>query len=316
MDIVESNELPAELARMHREPNLLWYGPSTLLVAKEGDVTRGVVRSALREHSTVRHGLIADLMLNNEAGESDAERAVTAAALIAEAERRLLAQKVTKIDAVVVDGQNLTGPFLKAGYWASRKTVVITWDLSRIPKAEAIPGVTFGLTATPDPDELADFIISSYQPYWRWWKDDVFDRIWERIDYPAQEPDAVEQKTLRANRSKIIEMLRAFNKSTPQRMVVARKAGRIIGMCDAAALSDDDNLDWGVLMMRDHPGKGFGKALLVPALEWLKSQGLTHATVTTTSGLDDFDPTVYLYAESCGGVIKGEFLNLVKRKFS
>ncbi len=303
MKIVQSNELPQELTHVHREPNLLWYGPSTLLVAKEGEVTLGVIRTALREHPTVRHGFIADLMVS---------RAGVAEALIAEAERLLFAQDITKIDAVVVDGQNLTAPFLKEGYWVSRKTVVIEWDLSKIPRAEIIPGVTFELTATPDPEELTDFIIRSYQPYWRWWKDDAFDRIWERIDYPAQEPDAVEQETLRANRSKIIEMLKVFNKTTPQRMVIARKGGRIIGMCDATAVKDDENLDWGVLMTRDHPGKGFGKALLVPALEWLKSQGLTHASVTTTSGLDDFDPTVYLYAESCGGVIKGEFLNLVK----
>ena len=288
MEIVQSNELPPELTLVHREPNLLWYGPSMLLVAQEGDTTLGVIRSALREHPTVRHGFIADLIVNEEVENDVAQRNAIKTALILEAERTLLSQNVTQIDAVVVDGQNLTDPFLKAGYWPLRKTVEVEWDLSKLAEANEVPGVTFEVTPTPDAEELGDFVVRSYQPYWRWWKDE------------AVEP------------GEITELLHGFNKTTPQRMVIARRDGRIVGVCDATA-AQDDNMEWGVLMTRDHPGKGFGKALFVRAMQWLKSQDFTTARTLATSGIDDYDPTVYLYVESCGGVINGEFISLAKK---
>ncbi len=94
-------------------------------------------------------------------------------------------------------------------------------------------------------------------------------------------------------------------------MVIARRSGKIVGLCDVKA-DADDSMDWGVLISRDVGGWQIGSALLGPALTWLLDQGLKTAQVTTTSGLDDYDPTVYLYVLSGGAQIRGEFLILRK----
>lgn len=307
LKITFSNDLPKRLLQLQRDVNLLWYQPSQLLVAEEEGKLRGVVRVALRDHQEVKHGLIADLQVNPE--EEDVMS--LSRTLIQEAEKHLLSEGVTKVDAIVLDGQKLTEPFLKEGYWASRKTVVLEWNLSELEAPEAVAGIDIELTDQFDIQEVTDFILSSYQPYYQWWKDDAYDRIWERIDYPAAAPDEIEQKNLADNRQRIVQMLERFNQDTPQRWVMARKNGKLVALCDIK-VSEDDNFEWGILILRDHPGKGVAKVMLLTALQWLKDQGSLTAMVTATSGMDDFDPTVYLYTLS-GAQIRGEFLNCVKR---
>lgn len=309
--VEELADVPAHLTgTRRREVNLLWYGPSRVFVLRQDQDNNsgvfGAVRIAMRAHDAVRHGLITDLTLEDENNPS------LARALIERAEAELKAQGATKIDAVVLDGKNRTRPFQDAGYWPQRKTVVIEWDLATLPVSEPLDGVEYEETDMPPAEEAADFILSSYQPYWRWWKNDLSDRPWERIDYPAAAPDKAEKENIKRNRAAVIAMLRQFNGHIPQRMIIARREGMIIGLCDAK-MDDDEQFDWGVLMLRDHPGVGFGKSLLMPMLHWLKEQGRAKAEITTTSGMDDFDPTVYLYVQSCGGKIRGEFLNLVRR---
>lgn len=308
-NVEQVTDIPAALTTPRREANLLWYGPSTVFgVPKDGGYI-GTIRTAIRNHDRLRHGLVTDLVVEQT---SDSSLAVT---LIKAAEDQLRADGVTKIDAVVQDGQGRTVPFLEMGYWASRKMVVIAWDLSKpLPTSPVIPGVAVEVADRISVPDITDFILHSYQPYWQWWKNDQHDRPWERIDYPAAEPDTVEHQTLADNRVRIERMLLSFNTSVPQRMVIARRDGQIIGLCDAKAVTGDDTFDWGVLMTRDHPGKGFGQALLLPALAWLREQGMPTAQATTTSGMDDYDPTVYLYTQT-GGPIRGEFLNLVKHRF-
>lgn len=302
---------------------MLWYGDNALFAASSAKgaydknaETIGVIRTALRKHQAIKHGLITDLFIDTEIAES--ELRLLEDSLIQKAEEFLLKAGVTKIDAVVPDGQKISAPFLRNGYWASRKTVAISWDLNqKIPldslKPEATSDISITVDSKFDGEEVADFILSSYQPYWRWWKDDALDRIWERIDYPVAQPDEVEQQTMVENRRTVLEMLHGAS------LVIERKksaaGSKIIGLCDALAAAKGETFNWGVLLTRDHPGKGFGKMLLGHALQWLQQQGIKKASVLTTSGLDDYDPTVYLYTQSFGGTIQGEFLDLVKRNF-
>jgi RimJ/RimL family protein N-acetyltransferase len=262
----------------------------------------------LRDHAELKHGLIADLSINPTYAKESID---LSQALITHAEAHLAKQSVTKIDAIVLDGYKLTEPFLKAGYWASRKTVTLEWDLTSLEAFEPQNEVEITLMDTFDIEEVTDFILNSYQPYYQWWKDDREDRLWERIDYPAADPDEVEKKNLAANRERIVAMLQEFNQNTPQRWVMARQNGKLVALCDIK-ISEDENFDWGILITRNHPGKGVARHMLFTALHWLKSQGAKKALVTTTSGMDDFDPTVYLYTLS-GATILGEFLNCVKR---
>ncbi len=134
--IKQSSELPPSLARNHREVNLLWYEPSVLFVAKENNDNepRGVIRTDMREHHSLRHGFISDLHINPKFENQSHD---IAQELISHAETYLISQKATKIDAVVLDGFNLTKAFTDEGYWASRKTVAIAWDLAEIKKPGA-----------------------------------------------------------------------------------------------------------------------------------------------------------------------------------
>jgi hypothetical protein len=63
-------------------------------------------------------------------------------------------------------------------------------------------------------------------------------------------------------------------------------------------------------------GRGLGSSLLGSALRWLRDErGRTHAEYTSTSGLDDYDPLIYLSTVGTGAFMKGEFLDCVKTQF-
>ncbi len=312
-------DVPPHVAKPHREYNLLNYGASTILGAyNENAQLIGVIRYAQRINTQLSHGILADLHLDDELTAEQKQQ--VAKELILEGERALRALGVTKIDAVVIDGSKLAKHFIDAGYWASRKMVTIEWDLASTAPATQIPDLLVELETQPDSNEVTDFILSSYQPYWRWWKNDAFDRLWDRIDFPDYKENQVDEENSEHNRENVQNIIEdgiAQALMGEHIFAIGRINGKIIGMCDAKLVEDslDDFSDWGVLMLRDHPGKGFGQILLYSCLNWLKQKGKKTATITTTSGLDDYDPTVYLYVQSCGGKIKGEFNNFVKRKF-
>ena len=301
--------VPGHVLGTREELNLLTYGPSEILLAKDGAEIAGAVRLASREDARRTHGLIADLSVHEDYARRGIEES-----LIAAAEESLKARGVTKIDAIVRDGEGATVPFYERGYWASRKMVLLTWDLQSLGELETTHEFTIEEQSKPDPAFLTDFVLSSYQPYWRWWKEYKEDTRWHRVEYPAT-PDAPPNEQLAQEmRARVEARVAAFGKAAPQTLFAARFDGDIVGLCDAKAKADDITFDWGLLVRRDYSGRRIGSALLWHVLRWLKGKGLDSARIVTTSGLDDYDPTVYLYASSHGGVISAEYLNLVKRR--
>lgn len=307
----------ASTKRITKEYNLLWYGPSLVLGAYDDSGNlQGAIRYARRINTPLAHGLLTDLQLS-ESKEPQAKKC--AYALIEAAQEELRKSNITKIDAVVIDGSKLAQHFIDNGFWASRKTVVVEWDLADIKKPPKLHDMSLECVTQFDTNEVSDFIIRSYQPYWRWWKNDAFDRLWDRVDYPDYKQEEIDIENAQHNREQIINILKQGLREASEGkhiFAIARKAGKIIGMCDAKIVEDelDDCSDWGVLMEREHPGKGFGQLLLMSCLQWLRADKSGKAIMTTTSGLDDYDPTVYLYVQSCGGTIKAEFNNFVRRK--
>lgn len=307
--IAPLSPVPQHVLGTREELNLLTYGPSEILLAADGDEIAGAVRLALRQDERRKHGLIADLSVHE-----DYARQGIAEDLIVAAEEQLKAAGVTKIDAIVRDGEGGTVPFYERGYWASRKMVLLTWNLQSLEDLDSSHEFTVEEHTSPDPEFLANFVLNSYQPYWRWWKEYKEDTRWHRVEYPA-EPEAPPSEDLAAEmRARVAARVAAFGAAAPQTLFVASLGGEVVGICDAKAAKDDITFDWGLLVRRDFGGRRIGSALLGHALHWLKSQGMTVARIVTTSGLDDYDPTVYLYSFSYGGAISAEYLNLVKRK--
>lgn len=301
--------VPQHVLGTREEFNMLAYGPSEILLAKDGNAIAGAVRLALRQDARRRHGLIADLSVHE-----DYARRGVAEDLIVAAEERLKASGVTKIDAIVRDGEGATVPFYERGYWAARKMVLLTWNLEALDALDTSHEFTIEEHASPDPAFLASFVLDSYQPYWRWWKEYKEDTRWHRVEYPA-EPEAPPSEDLAQEmRARVESRVAAFGKAGPQTLFIAKLDGEVVGLCDAKAAADDITFDWGLLVRRDFGGRRIGSALLGHALHWLNAQGVTVARIVTTSGLDDYDPTVYLYAFSYGGAISAEYLNLVKRR--
>ena len=301
--------LPEHVLGNREEFNLLTYGPSEILLAKDGSEIAGAVRLALRKDARRQHGLIADLSVHEDYARQGIEED-----LIAAAEERLKATGVTKIDAIVRDGEGATVPFYERGYWAARKMVLLTWDLRKLDELETSQEFTIVEQPSPDPEFVTDFVLNSYQPYWRWWKEYKEDTRWHRVEYPAEPEAPPSEELAQEMRSRIEARVASFGKGPPQTLFAARFDGDVVGLCDAKAVIDDITFDWGLLVRRDYGGRRMGSALLGHALQWLKAQGLNTARIVTTSGLDDYDPTVYLYASSYGGVISAEYLNLVKRR--
>jgi GNAT superfamily N-acetyltransferase len=305
---------PVRLRGHREELNQLAYGPSTVLLAhQDGDLV-GAVRYAVRDDPRRPHGLIADLQVDSAWRDS-----AIAGSLIDAAERALAGAGVVKIDALIEDGQGFAPIFYRRGYWASRKSVVMRFDLQRLDAYEAVvppSGVRIELVERPGVDEVAQLVLDSYQPYWRWWREHLRDRRWVRADFPAQvePPETVELE--QEMRARVHARLRGLSDDPHHVLFLARAVdGQLVGLCDAARRPTDgdlDQLDFGVLVVRDFGGKRLGSALLGQALGWLRAGGLESARVTAPSGLDDYDPTVYLYNLSFGAQILGEFVDLVK----
>jgi|GEM_PF-791728 len=309
--IEELHPLPAGLQAPRDEADLLTYGPSTVLVASDGNGILGAIRYALRTDPRRRHGLIADLQIAPDARDCGVEER-----LIAAAEKNLLLAGVRKINAVILDGQGWAPHFYRLGYWASRKTVVMRWGLRTLDAPPDHPDCTIELVERPEIEVVTDLVLASYQPYWRWWREDREDRRWERVDWPAENPPLDDAALAADMRERVRERVRRLAEDPHCVAFLAYSGNRLVGMCDACSRSESDQLDFGVLVLRDFGGKQLGSALLGRALHWLHDHGLASAQVTTTSGLDDYDPTVYLYNLSYGARIVAEYVVLVKRLFA
>jgi predicted N-acetyltransferase YhbS len=304
---------------VRQELNQLWYGPSDVLVARRSggdgaaaaeDQVVGAVRLAMRERPSRPHGLIADLLVDAELRESGLpERLIDAA------EARLKARGAQKIDGVILDGQGWASYFYRTGYWSSRRTVVLTWDLAARPGVEQGDSFEVRQIDRPDPVEVARFIVNSYQPYFRWWKEPREDQKWLRVEL---QPEDLRDQFERASaevRERVIEQVRGAGREAPQTYFLAYQDGELIGLCDAKdAPEAQDTFDWCALVSRGWGGRHLGSTLLDHALQWLRQRGRATAEYTSTSGLDDYDPLIYLATVVTGAQVRGEFLNLVKNR--
>jgi GNAT superfamily N-acetyltransferase len=161
-------------------------------------------------------------------------------------------------------------------------------------------------------DEVSRLVLDSYQPYWRWWREYREEKRWSRVEFPAENVPLETAELEAEMRDRVRTRLQRIADEPDRTVFLARHDGRPVGLCDAVRRPEGDQLEFGVLVLRDFGGKRLGSALLGRALHWLREGGLERARVTTTSGLDDYDPTVYLYNLSYGARILAEFVDLVK----
>ncbi|HEV2124574.1 MAG TPA: GNAT family N-acetyltransferase, partial [Chloroflexota bacterium] len=259
IEIIPLEQVPSRVGGTRQELNQLWYGPSEVLVARrtgEGDAegVLGAVRLAMRERPAKPHGLIADLIIDESLREAGLPEQ-----LIRAAEARLKELGAEKIDAVIVDGQGWASYFYRCGYWSSRRMVVLTWDLETRKPVERSHEFQVRQVDHPDAEELARFIVNSYQPYFRWWKEPREDQKWLRVE--LQPEDLLDQYERAAEevRQRVMDLIRLAGSTSPQTFFLAYKNGELVGLCDAKdAPEGEDTFDWCVLVTRQDGGKGIG----------------------------------------------------------
>lgn len=275
MQIEAVAKVPHLLDTARDEPDLLLYGPSTIFVASSGKKVLGGVRVAARVDN-VAAGIITDLVVQNED---------VGSSLIKHAESHLRGRGITYVNSVVLDGRGLVRYFYREGYEPKRRTVCMVWDLDKLPEPEHNPAFEIVRITKVDTIKVARFIASSYQPYWVFWKE-------------AKNPFKA-----------VLERLATESNQKGHAFWAAYYKRKMVGFVDA---NDSGTFSWGVLLARDHPGKKIGCTLLVTALSWLKEHGITRAKFTVTSGLDDYDPVVYVATLSTGAIIGNEYVVLQK----
>jgi predicted N-acetyltransferase YhbS len=274
------------------------------------DDVAGAIRLAMRERPKRPHGLLADLVVDDALANSDLPER-----LIEAGEARLKELGAEKIDAVIVDGRGLASYFYRRGFWSSRRMVVLTWDLANRKPIETSGDFEIRQVDRPDPEQTARFIVNSYQPYYRWWKEAREDQKWDRVELQPEERDDLYERAQAEIRQRVSEAVAAAGRDAPQTYFFAYKGGELVGVCDAKdAPEGQDTFDWCALVAREYGGRGLGSALLGAALDWLQARGRTTAEYTATSGLDDYDPLIYLSTVATGAQIRGEFLDLVKNR--
>jgi len=310
VEIRRMERLPESVRGTRRELNMIDYDRNQIhLAEREGEIL-GAIRSALRVDDRRRHGFLGDLQIEEENRHRGLEEL-----LIRAGETRLFEEEgVRRIDAVMEDGEGWTQYFFRRGFWSSRKTVDLAWDLSRAAPFEAPDpeGVTLSETRRPDLEELESFILRSYQPYWRFWKEYKQDMRWIRVEYGEDEDAPASEEIREEMRARVRRRLRGFDGDHDQVLFVARSGGEIIAACDALDRPRGDTFEWGMMAEYNYGVKNLGTALVGRALNWLADRGHDVARVKTTSGLDDYDPTVYLYTVSSGARILAEYVNCTK----
>lgn len=303
-----TTDVPGSLRGTNRERNMIAYGNNRVHLAKIDGEIYGAIRSARREDPRRQHGFIGDLQVEeNNRGQGIEQR------LIRDAENRLFEEECTRIDAVMKDGEGWTRHYTECGFWTSRKTVDLAWDLDELGAIEIpeISDATIETARSIDVQEMTDFVLESYQPYWRFWKEHRDDMRWVRVEYG--EYNAPESEELRDEmRARVQEKLATFNSENDQVFFIARKDGDIIAACDALDATEGETFEWGMLAVYDYGIKNLGSALVGRSLDWLNGRGHDYARITTTSGLDDYDPTVYLYTASNRAHIVDEYVNCTK----
>jgi predicted N-acetyltransferase YhbS len=314
IEITALETVPARVGGVRQELNQLRYGPSEVLVARRAggpaDEAVGAIRLAMREQPARPHGLLADLTVDEELRDSGLPER-----LIEAGEARLRARGAQKIDAVAVDGRGWASYFYRRGFWSSRRMVVLTWNLTQRKEIETSGDFEIRQVDRPDPEQTARFILNSYQPYFRWWKEPREDQKWDRVELQPGARDDQFERVQAALRHRVIEAVASAGGDAPQTYFLAYQQGQLVGLCDAKdAPEGEDTFEWCALVAREYGGRGLGSALIGAALEWLQARGRPTAEFTATSGLDDYDPLIYLATVATGAQIRGEFLNLVKNR--
>ena len=316
IQIASLGTVPERVGGVRQELNHLTYGPSEVLVARRpgapADEVVGAIRLALRERPARPHGLLADLAVDSELRESGLPER-----LLEAAEERLRAHGARKFDAIVIDGQGWASYFYRRGFWSSRRMVVLTWDLTARKELATSGDFEIRQVDRPEPEQTARFIVNSYQPYFRWWKEAREDQKWDRVELQPDEKQDLFQRAEAEMRQRVIDAVARAGQDAPQTYFFAYKNGDLVGLCDAKdSPVGQDTFEWCALVAREYGGRGLGSALIGAALDWLQARGRTTAEYTATSGLDDYDPLIYLATVATGAQIRGEFLNLVKNRFA
>lgn len=275
MGIFLLKNIPKEYIFPRYEPNLLKYHQFKILAAAFRSNFAGSIRIGVRVDRP-KDGLITDLYVDAKFKGLGLENH-----LVKAAEKVLKDAGVKKIDTVYLDGPGILPHFYALGFMPFRRSVQIEWDLEKL-KLASLKSQGYEIQYFPKPPvgQIIELMLDSFQPYWTIW---------------------IEEKTLKDRR----EMLTRLLTQEKNGFFIARKNGKTCGLVDT-------NLFWGVMIRKSHIGQLLGSALLNHSFDYLKGQGVKRVSTLSTSGLDDYDPQIYLYTLKGGGKITREYIVLQK----
>ncbi|MDP3724595.1 MAG: hypothetical protein Q8R11_03105 [bacterium] len=257
---------PVEFRQRRLESDLLWYGPSDILVGVHRGKVLGSIRMC-REVGNITHGLLTDLFFEDE------YKQTLPRSLIQSGEYLLKEKDALTFSALVIDGRGLIGPFYKAGYKPVRRTVSLTWDLKNLPAIEVNPSLVVKTFDKPTP-AIIRFIHDAYSPYWVPWKGKSLDFIDRMVPVRT-------------------------------RFFAVYQGKEMVGLTEPFV--------FGPMMQKGIAGQKIGSTMMASVLQWFKDQGKSKAQWTVPSGLDDYDPVVYLSTLSTGAKIEREYIILEKQ---
>lgn len=281
--IVELAKIPEEFRSAREEANLVTYKDFHILVASnDKDEVLGSIRLGRRVNDP-NFGLVTDLLVDEESDKKNIE-----ISLIHAAEQKLSEMGIKKVDTVALDGIGHVRHFYNEGYKPLRRTVFISWDLTQKIDLEVNPEFEIKTFEIFD-KELVDVIVNSLQPYWTVWK---------------------EKATKEQQSQRVEELLRNLFARKDYRVFGALQDKKLVGLVDVRDKAP--NLVFGVCIRRDFGGRKLGSTLLAQALSYLSKSGFKSVSTVSTSGLDDYDPQIYLYTLSGAGRIEKEYIGLTK----
>lgn len=170
------------------------------------------------------------------------------------------------------------------------RSIGFLWDLEKpLPRSSSKNKFAIEAAKPRDRERLRKIVVEAYLPEWSWWVRKIGGKKKARED--------------------LMSYISGFLRDPKKRIFIAEEDEKIIGFTGAAEYNrDTGTIGYGVAVLPGFRKRGIGKALLLAALDWLKSSGVRFVTLEEeTFGIANRDtPAMILYKRLGGNIISDQ----------